>query len=75
MNENQIVTNKNENTHMAANIFKDSFSKLNGKEVLIGLGIISATFLGTTGIVCFAGGKLSIGNGTFKISRLEKSTA
>lgn len=45
MNENQIVTNKNENTHMAANIFKDSFSKLNGKEVLIGLGIISATFL------------------------------
>ena len=27
MNENQIVTNKNENTHMAANIFKDSFSK------------------------------------------------
>lgn len=57
MNENQIVTNKNENTHMAANIFKDSFSKLNGKEVLIGLGIISATFLGTTGIVCFAGGE------------------
>ena len=46
-----------------------------GKEVLIGLGIISATFLGTTGIVCFAGGELSIGNGTFKISRLEKSTA
>lgn len=75
MNENQIVTNKNENTHMAANIFKDSFSKLNGKEVLIGLGIISATFLGTTGIVCFAGGELSIENGTFKISRLEKSAA
>lgn len=69
MNENQIIPLVGAKHQAIKDFANMSLAKLSGKELLIGLGIICITVIGTAGVVCVTGSELTVGNGKFTITQ------
>lgn len=74
MNENQIIS-LNDTNDFAIKVLNTALSKMNGTEVLIGLGMVCVTIMGITHIVCTTGSNLSIKDGEVKITHLQNDAA
>lgn len=74
MNENQIIS-LNDTNDFAIKLLNTALSKMNGTEVLIGLGMVCVTIMGITHIVCTTGSNLSIKDGEVKITHLQNDAA
>lgn len=69
MNENQIIQLGNVKYQAIKDFANMSLAKLSGKELLVGLGMICITVIGTAGVVCVTGSELTVGNGKFTITQ------